>query len=93
MFRQSYRHYCSNVRKDVFICSAVRTPIGSFQASLSPLSASQLGAVAIENAVKQAGIGKGDVNEVLMGNVVAAGMGQAPARQAVIFAGILNCIT
>jgi acetyl-CoA C-acetyltransferase len=71
----------------VFICSAVRTPIGSFQSSLSALSASRLGAVAIENAVKQAGIGKGDVGEVYMGNVVAAGMGQAPARQAVIFAG------
>lgn len=73
----------------MFIVSAVRTPIGSFQSALSPLSASQLGAIAVENAVKQAGIGKNDVDEVLMGNVCGAGMGQAPARQAAIFAGNL----
>lgn len=68
--------------------SAVRTPIGSFQSSLSQLSATQLGAVALDQAVKQAGIGKNDVDEVLMGNVCSAGMGQAPARQAAIFAGL-----
>jgi acetyl-CoA C-acetyltransferase len=62
--------------------------MGSFQSLLSPLSASQLGAQAIESAVAQAGIAKEDVNEVFMGNVVSAGMGQAPCRQAVIFAGL-----
>uniref|UniRef100_A0A7G3ACU0 Putative acetyl-coa acetyltransferase n=1 Tax=Lutzomyia longipalpis TaxID=7200 RepID=A0A7G3ACU0_LUTLO len=62
--------------------------MGSFQSALAPLSASQLGAQAIESAVKQAGIAKEDVGEVIMGNVVSAGMGQAPARQAAIFAGL-----
>jgi acetyl-CoA C-acetyltransferase len=62
--------------------------MGSFQSSLAPLSASQLGAQAIEAAVARAGIAKEDVNEVYMGNVNSAGMGQAPCRQAVIFAGL-----
>lgn len=62
--------------------------MGSFQSALAPLSASQLGAVAIESAIQRAGIAKEDVNEVYMGNVVSAGMGQAPCRQAVIFAGM-----
>lgn len=62
--------------------------MGSFQSSLAPLSASQLGATAIEAAVQRAGIAKEDVNEVIMGNVVSAGLGQAPARQAAIFAGL-----
>lgn len=75
-------------RNDVVIVSAVRTPIGSFQSSLSALSCTQLGAVAVEAAVQRAGIGKEDVNEVYLGNVVSAGAGQAPARQAVIFAGL-----
>ncbi|XP_052862843.1 acetyl-CoA acetyltransferase, mitochondrial isoform X1 [Anopheles cruzii] len=74
--------------KDVVIVAATRTPIGSFQSSLSGLSASQLGSVAVESAVKQAGIAKEDVQEVYIGNVNAAGLGQAPARQAVIFAGL-----
>jgi acetyl-CoA C-acetyltransferase len=86
----------SNVRKystggkfnDVVIVSATRTPIGSFQSSLSSLSATQLGAIAVESAVKQAGIAKEDVNEVILGNVISAGVGQAPARQACIFAGL-----
>lgn len=68
--------------------SAARTPIGSFQSQLAPLSATQLGAVAIEAAIQRAGIAKEDVNEVYMGNVVSAGLGQAPARQAAIFAGL-----
>uniref|UniRef100_A0AAG5DNW4 Acetyl-CoA acetyltransferase, mitochondrial n=1 Tax=Anopheles atroparvus TaxID=41427 RepID=A0AAG5DNW4_ANOAO len=78
----------SGKRNEVVIVSATRTPIGSFQSSLSSLSASQLGAVAVESAVKQAGIAKEDVQEVYIGNVNAAGLGQAPARQAVIFAGL-----
>lgn len=68
--------------------SATRTPIGSFQGSLSALSATQLGGIAVDSAVKQAGIAKENVTEVIMGNVVSAGAGQAPARQACIFAGL-----
>lgn len=70
------------------IVAATRTPIGSFQSSLSSLTATQLGAVAVQGAVKQAGIAGSDVQEVYIGNVNAAGLGQAPARQAVIFAGL-----
>lgn len=73
---------------NVYIVAATRTPMGSFQSSLSPLTAPQLGAVAIESVVQQAGIGKEDIDEVYMGNVCSAGSGQAPARQAVIFAGL-----
>lgn len=73
---------------DVVIVSATRTPIGSFQSSLSALSASQLGGIAVESAVQQAGIAKENVDEVILGNVVSAGLGQAPARQAAIFAGL-----
>ncbi|XP_070494132.1 acetyl-CoA acetyltransferase B, mitochondrial [Chironomus tepperi] len=84
------QRYFSSGRKfnDVVIVSATRTPIGSFQSTLSGLSASQLGGIAIDSAIKQAGIDKNDVDEVVMGNVVSAGMGQAPARQAAIFAGL-----
>ncbi|KAM8719077.1 hypothetical protein ACLKA7_011738 [Drosophila subpalustris] len=81
------RRYSSKIN-DVVVVSAARTPIGSFQSQLAPLSATQLGATAIEAAIERAGIGKGDVNEVIMGNVVSAGLGQAPARQAAIFAGL-----
>ncbi len=72
---------------DVVIASAVRTPIGAFQGALSPLKASQLGAVAVREAVAQVGAGDG-VDLVLMGNVLPAGVGQAPARQAAIYAGL-----
>lgn len=85
---QLLRQYSSSSRREVVIVSAVRTPIGSFQSSLAPLSATQLGAIAVEGAIKQAGIGKEDINEVILGNVVSAGLGQAPARQATIFAGL-----
>lgn len=74
------------------IVSAVRTPIGRFQGTLAPISATRLGAIAIAEAVKRAGIEPGDVDEVLMGNVVSAGLGQAPARQAAIFAGIPDTV-
>lgn len=68
--------------------SATRTPIGSFQSSLAALSATQLGGIAIEAAVKKAGLTPTDVDEVIMGNVCSAGLGQAPARQAAIFGGL-----
>jgi acetyl-CoA C-acetyltransferase len=74
--------------KDVVIVSAVRTPIGSFGGALSGISAPKLGATAISAAITKAGIQPKDVEEVLMGNVLQAGTGQAPARQAAIYAGI-----
>jgi acetyl-CoA C-acetyltransferase len=74
--------------KEVYIISAVRTPIGSFGGSLSSLSASQLGAVAIKAAVERAGIDSWQVQEVYMGNVLSANVGQAPATQAAKFAGL-----
>lgn len=74
--------------KDVIIASAVRTPIGSFGGSLAPLSAPELGATAIGASVKSAKISPNDVNEVIMGNVLTAGIGQAPARQATLKAGL-----
>ena len=74
--------------KEVVIVSAVRTPIGSFGGVLSSLSATQLGATAIKGAVTKAGIDASEVQEVFMGNVLQAGIGQAPARQASIYAGL-----
>lgn len=74
--------------KEVVIVSAVRTPIGSFGGSLSGFSATQLGALAIKAAVARAGIKTDDVQEVYMGNVLSAGLGQAPATQAAKFAGL-----
>jgi acetyl-CoA C-acetyltransferase len=73
---------------DVFIVGAARTPIGKFLGGLSPLKASDLGAVAIRSALGRAGITGNDVDEVIMGHVVQGGQGQAPARQALIKAGI-----
>jgi len=75
-------------KRPVVITSAVRTAIGRFQGALSTLPASQLGAVAIREAVQRAGIDPARIDEVLMGNVVQAGQGQAPARQAAIKAGL-----
>lgn len=74
--------------QDVFIVSAVRTPIGSFGGSLAGISATQLGAFAIKGALEKAGVSADQVTEVLMGNVVSANLGQAPARQAANAAGI-----
>ena len=74
--------------QEVFIISAVRTPIGSFGGSLSGVSATRLGATAIKGALEKAGIPDDQVNEVIMGNVVSANLGQAPARQAARFAGL-----
>lgn len=73
---------------NVVIASAARTPIGAFQGALAPLKASKLGAVAVKEAVRRAGIAPDDVDLVLMGNVLQAGQGQAPARQAAIYAGL-----
>jgi acetyl-CoA C-acetyltransferase len=74
--------------KEVVIVSAVRTPIGSFGGALSGFSATQLGGIAIKGAVERAGIKPADVQEVYMGNVLSAGLGQAPATQAAKFAGL-----
>nr|WP_298997966.1 acetyl-CoA C-acyltransferase [uncultured Allomuricauda sp.] len=76
----------------VVIVSAVRTPIGSFMGSLSSVPAPKLGAVAIKGALEKIGLDPEKVEEVLMGNVVQAGTGQAPARQAAIFAGIPDTV-
>ena len=74
--------------KEVFIISAARTPIGSFMGSLSTVEAPKLGAAAIKGAIKKANIAVDVVDEVFMGNVLQANVGQAPARQAAIFAGL-----
>lgn len=74
--------------KNVVIASAVRTPIGSFQGQFGSLSAADLGAVAIREAVSRAGLAPDQVERAYMGNVLSAGMGQAPARQAVIKSGL-----
>jgi acetyl-CoA C-acetyltransferase len=71
-------------QQNVVIASATRTPIGCFQGALSSLSASDLGALVVRDAVKRAGATPDDVDTVIMGNVLSAGMGQAPARQCVI---------
>lgn len=75
---------------EVYIVSAVRTPIGSFGGSLANIPATKLGSIAIEGALKKAGVDTSEVNEVFMGNVISSGLGQAPARQAAIGAGIGN---
>ena len=74
--------------QDVYIVSAVRTPIGSFMGSLSSVPAPKLGAAAIRGALSKIGLNPNEVNEVVMGCVLQAGVGQAPARQAAIYAGL-----
>ena len=78
--------------KEVYIVSAVRTPIGSFGGSLSTVPATKLGAIAIKAALERAGVNPAEVNEVFMGNVLQAGEGQAPVTQASIYAGIPNTV-
>jgi acetyl-CoA C-acetyltransferase len=81
---------------EVVIVSAVRTPIGSFQGSLSGLAATKLGSVVIAEALKRANLKAPDVDQVIMGNVLSAGLGQAPARQAALGAGLpktVECLT
>ena len=75
-------------KKEVYIISAVRTPIGSFGGIFKDFSATKLGAAAIQGAIKKAGVKPEDVQEVIMGCVLQANIGQAPARQAAIYAGL-----
>jgi acetyl-CoA C-acetyltransferase len=79
--------------EDVVIVSAVRTPVGKFQGSLSDFSAPQLGAIAVREAVKRAGIDPSTVDECIMGNVVQAGLGQNPARQAALGGGLASSVS
>jgi acetyl-CoA C-acetyltransferase len=76
------------MKQDVFIVSAARTPIGSFGGSLSGVHACHLGATAIKGALSKTNLSKESIDEVMMGNVVSANLGQAPARQAAIYAGL-----
>jgi len=78
--------------KEVVIVSVARTPIGSFLGSLANISATKLGAVAIKGALSKINLDPNIIDEVFMGNVVSAGLGQAPAKQAAIFAGIPNTV-
>ncbi|MCG3119169.1 MAG: Acetyl-CoA acetyltransferase [bacterium] len=82
--------------REVVIAGACRTPIGAFQGALASLSASELGAIAVKEAVQRAGIDPKKVDEVIMGCVLPAGVGQAPARQAALKAGLpvdVTCMT
>src|ERR1700740_3023619 len=84
------------MNKEVFIVSAVRTPIGSFGGALKDFSATQLGSFAINAAIEKAKDSPGFIDDVLMGCVLQANLGQAPARQAAKFAGLpneVNCTT
>lgn len=81
---------------EVVIVSGCRTPVGSFRGALSSVPAPRLGAIVIKEALKRAGVANEHVNEVIMGNVIQAGVGQAPARQAAIYAGLpvsVECLT
>lgn len=78
--------------KEVVIVGAARTPMGSFLGALSGVSATDLGAVAIRGALVKAGVSPETVNEVFMGNVLQANLGQAPARQAAMAAGLPNTV-
>jgi len=85
-----------NQRREVVIVGAARTPVGSFLGALSGLSAPKLGAAAIREALRRAGVAPELVDEVIMGNVLQAGVGQAPARQAALWAGLptkVECLT
>jgi len=78
--------------REVVIVGAARTPVGAFLGALSPLTAPQLGAVAIKAALERSGVAPAAVDEVWMGNVLQAGVGQAPARQAALFAGLPDTV-
>lgn len=80
------------MNKKIVIVSATRTPIGSFMGSLSTISASRLGAIAIKGALDKINLDPDEIDEVFMGNVIQAGIGQAPARQAAIFGGLPNSV-
>ena len=84
------------VKNNTFICGYKRTPIGAFQGSLKNISATELGSIVIKSIIEQANIPKHGVDEVIMGNVLSANLGQAPARQAALGAGLSNktaCMT
>src|ERR1700727_2732480 len=74
--------------EEIVIVSGVRTPVGKFQGALSDLSATQLGAIAVREAVSRANLDRAMVDECIMGNVVSAGLGQNPARQAALNGGL-----
>ncbi|MBI1821848.1 MAG: thiolase family protein [Nitrospirae bacterium] len=74
--------------KEPVIVSAVRTPMGSFNGNLSSIPATRLGAIVVREALKRAGVQGSEVEEVIMGNILSAGLGQAPARQAALYAGL-----
>ena len=76
------------MNKRVVICGAVRTPIGKFQGGLAPLKAPQLGAKAVQALLERTGLEAAALDEVILGNVVQAGLHQNPARQAAIFGGV-----
>jgi acetyl-CoA C-acetyltransferase len=78
--------------KEVVIISAVRTPIGSFGGALASLSATELGGIALKGALDKAGVAGSEVNQVIMGNVISANLGQAPARQAAKKAGLPDTV-
>lgn len=86
------RYFCPFEKnmQDVYIVAAVRTPMGSFNGALSTVGATQLGAIAIKGAIEKCGISASEIQEVFMGCVLQAGLGQAPARQAAKFAGIAD---
>src|SRR5260221_14413922 len=73
-----------------YIIAACRTPIGKYQKGLASVSATKLGAIAVAEAIRRAGITPGQVDEVVMGNVLSAGLGQTPARQAALCAGLTS---
>jgi acetyl-CoA C-acetyltransferase len=79
--------------KEAVIISAVRTPVGKFLGSLKGLKATELGAIVVREAVRRAGVSPGDVDEVIMGCVIQAGLGQNPARQAALHGGLPNTVS
>lgn len=78
--------------KEVFIAATARTPIGSLNGALSGVPATRLGSIVIKAALERAGVAASEVNEVYMGNVLSANLGQAPANQASLGAGIPNTV-
>jgi acetyl-CoA C-acetyltransferase len=82
----------SEPRRTAVIVSAARTPIGRFLGGLAPLQATQLGGIAIRGALDRADIDAGDIDDVILGNVVSAGLGQAPARQAALLGGVPDTV-
>src|SRR6266576_6114630 len=79
--------------KEAVIISAVRTPVGKFLGALKGFKATELGAIVVREAVKRAGVNPADVDEVIMGCVIQAGLGQNPARQAALHGGLPNTVS